>query len=419
MNKRYSLGACQFFPAMAFGVMCLAVAGRGIAARGAEPQWRYVVPKAGDPMEYPPLRELSLSEKKPPDLKESAHYRGRSRRYAEFRFGAVGSALVTVVLDRVSAVQTDVYVDLNRNRAIEDNDRLTGPGPRYRVPLSVEILKGGRTERFSRTVVFRVGRSGQSISYATAGYVEGTLRFEGREIPVRRVDANGDGGMADPADLLWMNWKRDGNWNPFTDRLPLTPIIQVENQRYVVRSDWVGERLSLEKLEGSGELHLSLPKGKSTSDFLEIDLVLIGRDGSIAKLDMVQDRVEVPVGDYCVYELSTIMKDPAGGEPWAFFLGRPFDWAGSRGYSVKAKDRVPIHPFDGLTLDAKVGSNEFQYHPGDAIAVQPRLETADHLTLRACYRSDKVESSRRHPGAEIRLRTLSGKTLDSATSGFT
>ena len=170
-----------------------------IVAAAAEPPWRYVVPKAGDPMEHPPLRELSLSEKKPPDLKESVHYRGSQQRYAEFRFGAAGSTLVTVVLDRVSAGETDIYVDLNRNRVIEEDERLAGPGPNIACPLNVEIPKGGRTEHVPRTVVFRLGRSGRSISYATAGYVEGTLRLDGREVAVRRVDANGDGGMADPS----------------------------------------------------------------------------------------------------------------------------------------------------------------------------------------------------------------------------
>jgi hypothetical protein len=416
MSRRYSLGVRRFFAAVGFGAMFLA-----FAAEASEPQWRYVVPKAGDPMEHPPLRDLSLSERKPPDLKESVHYRGSRQRYAEFRFGAVGSTLVTVVLDSVSVTETDIYVDRNRDRVIEDNERLAGPGPKYRVPLSVEISKRAKLERFPRTVVLRLGRFGRSISYATAGYMAGTLRLEGREVPIRRVDANGDGGMADPVDLLWVNWRRDGNWNPFTDRLPVTPILQVENQRYVVRSDWVGERLALDKLEGSGHLQLSLPKGKSKSDFLEINLLLVGRDGSIAKLDMGQDNLEVPVGDYSPYELSAVVKDPAGGEPWAFSLGRNFDWAGMaacRGYAVKARSRVPIHPFDGLTLDAKLGKTPLQYRPGESITVQPRLETADRLTLRACYRSARIDSSARHPGAEIRLTTSNGKTLDAVTSGF-
>ncbi len=94
------------------------------------------------------------------------------------------------------------------------------PGPKYRVPLNVEIPNGGRMEHVPRTVVFRLGRSGRSISYATAGYVEGTLQLDGRKVAIRRVDANGDGGMADPLDLLWVNWKNNEDWNPFIDRLP-------------------------------------------------------------------------------------------------------------------------------------------------------------------------------------------------------
>ncbi len=421
MDRRYGVGICRRVAAAGLGAAWLAVAGGCFVAQAAEPQWRYVVPEIGGPMEHPPLRELSLSERKPPDLKESAHYRGSRRQYAEFRFGRVGSTLVTVVLDRVSATETDVYVDRNRDRVIEDSERLAGRGPKYHIPLSVETPKGSRIEKISRTVVLRLGRAGRSLSYATAGYIEGTLSVDGRQVPVRRVDANGNGGMADPVDLLWLNWKRDGQWNPFTDRLPLMPIVQVEGQRYVVRSDWAGERLSLEKLEGSGEMQLSLPPGKSRRDFLEIHLMLGGRDGSIAKLELAPDRAEVPVGDYSPYELTVVAKDPAGGPPWAFFLGREFDWGGtgaSRGYAVKAKGHVLIHPLDHWTLDAKPDHGDLRYRPGEAITVRPRLETADHLTLRSCYRSDRSDSSARHPGAEIRLLTAGGKTLDSALSGF-
>ena len=419
MSKRYSLGVRLFFAAVGLAALCLAVAEGGGAT--AEPQWRYVVPKPGDPMEHPPLRALSLSEKKPSDLKESARYRGNKQRYAEFRFGAVGSTQVTVVLDSLSPEQTDVYVDLNRNRVIEEDERLAGPGLEYRVPLSVEIPKGKQTERFPRTVVFRLGRSGRSISYATAGYVEGMLRFQGRDVHIRRVDANGDGGMADPVDLLWVNWKGDGNWNPFTDRLPVTPIVQVENRRYVVRSDWLGQRLSLEKLEGSGKLRLSLPKEMNKDAFLEVNFVVVARDGSIVKLDLAQDNVEVPVGEYCPFELSALVKDSTGGDPWTFSFGRDFDWAGiaaSRGYVVKDKGRVPVPPFVDLAMEAKLGREGLEYRPGEAISVRPQVKTGDHLALRSCYRSATMDSSARHPGASIRLMTLGGKTLDSATSGF-
>ena len=104
-----------------------------------------------------------------------------------------------------------------------------------------------------------------------------------------------------------------------------------------------------------------------------------------------------------------------------FLLGRDFDWAGitaSRGYAVNVNSRLALHPLDHLTLDAKLDRGDLQYRPGAVITIRPRLETADRLTLRSCYRSDKTDSSARHPGAEIRLTTASGKTLYTALSGF-
>ncbi len=424
MSRRYSQGVGRFVAAVGLVALSLAVADRGLAARAAESEtsaWRYVVPEPGDPMEHPPLRELSLSDPKPPDLKETVHYRGSKQRYGEFRFGPAGSKLVSVVLDDVADGQTDVYVNVNRTRTIDETMRLAGPGPKYRVPLNVEIPEGDQTQRIARMVVFRLGRGGRSISYATAGYMEGVVRLEDRQVPVRRVDTNGDGGMADPRDLLWINWKADGKWNPFTDRLPMTPIIQVEKLRYAVRSDWAGQRLALEKLEGAGELQLSLPAGKKRTDFLTLDLVLLGREGSIAKLDLAQDKVTVPVGEYSLYELTVVMKDPAGGEPWTFSFGRSGDGADatrSRWYAVKADAHVPVDPLADLTLTAKLNKEDLQYHPGDDIAISPRLELAGQMTMRACYRSDKPDSSKRHPGAEIRLTTATGNTLSSVQSGF-
>ena len=317
-------------------------------------------------MEYPPLKDITLSETKPPDVKETAHYRGSKQRYGEFRFGPAGSKLVTVVLDEVAPGETDVYVDANRNRVIEQSERLAGPGPKFRVPLDVEIPQGDQTQRIPRTVVFRLGRAGRSISHATAGYVEGTVRLNDRQIPVRRVDATGDGGMADPLDQLWINWKADGNWNPFTDRLPMTPILELEKLRYAVRSDWAGDRLALEKLEGSGRFELLLPEGKKKSDFVSLDLVLMGREGSIAKLDLAQDKVTVPVGEYSVYELSAVMKDPGGGEPWAFYFGRGGDGADDKSHwhAVKADAQVPLQPLANLTLAAKLNKKDLQVSPG-------------------------------------------------------
>ena len=89
--------------------------------------WRFVLPAPGDPFEHAPFRALVLGREKPEDLVEKAAYRGdpARRRYAQVRFGSAGSIRVTVVLDEVGPGEADLYVDADRNRRIDDRDRVT------------------------------------------------------------------------------------------------------------------------------------------------------------------------------------------------------------------------------------------------------------------------------------------------------
>ncbi len=380
---------------------------------------RYVVPAPGDDMEHAAFRSLPLSENKPADLKENVEYRGKERRYTEFRFGSPASTLVAVVLDEVSPGQTDVYVDADRNRVIEEKDRLAGPGPIFRVPINVEIAEGSSIERFPRKVVFRLGRSGQSISYATAGYMEGVLQLDGQETPVRLVDNNGDGVMTDSADLLWIDVNRDGKWDSISERLPFVPIVALGNERYAMRCDLAGEHLSLKKLEGTGTLELALPELKDPSLLSAINVWLAGREGSIARLDLAQSKTDVPVGEYYIYEISADMKDPSGGDPWTFYLSGISGKNNPRWHAVAADKTTAIHPLADLVLTATISSSNRQCLPGEEISVEPRLENGEGMALRSCIRNkDKPDLQRRHDGAVISLVSPDGKVLDSVKSGF-
>ena len=322
-------------------------------------------------------------------------------------------------MDDVSPGQTDVYVNADRNRVIEEKDRLTGPGPIFRVPLNVEIAEGSNSGRFPRTVVFRLGPSGQSISYATAGYMEGVLQLDGQETPVRLVDNNGDGVMADPADLVWIDANHDGKWDSISERLPFLPIVNLGNDRYAVRCDLAGERLSLKKLEGTGTLELVLPEFKDPGLLLAINVWLAGREGSIAKLDLAQSKTDVPVGEYYIYEISADMKDPSGGDPWTFYFSGISGKNNPRWHAVAADKTTTIHPLADLVLKAALSGSDRQYRPGEEISVEPRLETGERMALRSCIRNkDKPDLQKRHDGAVIRLDSPDGKVLDSHMSGF-
>ena len=91
-----------------------------------ESAWHFVLPSPGDPFEYRPLRALVLSREKPEDLMEKIVYRGASRRYAQLHFGSPGSVRVTVVLDEAGPGDADLFIDTNRDRKIDERDRVKG-----------------------------------------------------------------------------------------------------------------------------------------------------------------------------------------------------------------------------------------------------------------------------------------------------
>ncbi|HKI20879.1 MAG TPA: hypothetical protein VKA15_23505 [Isosphaeraceae bacterium] len=113
------------------------------AAAGDE--WRYVLPSPGDPVEHPPLRAIPLSRTRPDDVKEMVRYRGNRQRYAQIRYGSPGSVRVTIVLDESATGEAGLFVDADRNRRIEDQDRVAGEGRTWRLPLPVAVVEGEAT----------------------------------------------------------------------------------------------------------------------------------------------------------------------------------------------------------------------------------------------------------------------------------
>ncbi len=274
-------------------------------SRPTAPEWRFVLAAPGDPFEHSPFRALVLSRDKPEDLIENARYRGdrAKRRYAQIRFGSPGSIRVTVVLDEVGAGEADLYVDADRNRKIDERDRVlvsdagavpsagTGTGARreriWRLPLNVEMIDKDVTQTIPRAVIFRLGTSGRTLGYAAAGYLEGTVRLENgnedhgsgrpnatpnvvRTIAARRVDGDGNGLAADAQDRLWLDLNGDGHFDPAAEQFLFATVLNLEGARYVVRSDELGTRLAFETLAGVGTLRLAL-KGNGAATATKAD----------------------------------------------------------------------------------------------------------------------------------------------------
>ena len=113
----------------------------------------------------------------------------------QLRFGSPGSVRVTVVLDEAGPGDADLYVDTNRDRKIDERDRVKAEKSTsshellWRLPLDVAMVEGEVTRLTRRAVVLRLGTSGRTLGYAAAGYLEGTVTMDGKPRTIRALMA--------------------------------------------------------------------------------------------------------------------------------------------------------------------------------------------------------------------------------------
>jgi hypothetical protein len=386
----------------------------------AEPSaaWKFVVAPANDPFEHPPLRAIGLSNEKPDDLVVKTNFRGARQRYAQLRYGSASSVRVAVVLDEVARGVADLYVDLDRNRRIEDKDRLEADGRTWRTPLDLAIVEGETTRYVHRAAIFRLGATGITFSFAAAGYLEGTVGVGEHKHAARRTDGDGNGLFTDAQDRLWIDLNDDGRWDAATEQFLFASILPIGSARYAVRSDPFGQRLSFEPLVGSGTIRLTFPKRPGLPGAAEVAATLIGRDGSAVGLSGDGAEATVPIGEYRVGTVTCSLEDPQGGQRWNFV----FSDIGRRGESpwhkVEKDQSVAIDPIGALAFLTGAESLGPQ-RPGDELRIEPKLYTGEGLLIVTCYRGSAITpASDSGPSARIALATSDGRTLATAHSGF-
>jgi hypothetical protein len=434
-------------------VVALSTGTADAAQTHAADEWRYVLPEPGAEHEYPPLRAIPLSNDKPEDVKEHVEYRGASRRYAQLRYGSPSAPRVAIVVDQVAPGEVDIYVDTNRDRTIAADERATGEGRLWRVPLDVQYARGDEFDVFPRRLIFRLGSTGRTLSYAAAGYLEGKLRVDAalpdkvapalrdgnsavaegdRQSPprsvgatVRRMDGDANGFFTDPQDRLWIDLNGDGRWDAVDEQFLYSPILTLGGQRYSVRSDERGNRLSLAKLEGTGIIQLAVhqkPAPDSSEPGVlgrvsEIAVTLVGRDGSAVGLRGASAEASVPIGDYRVNAVAVTLDDAAGAARWNFVFSDNQSGDAKRWHQLKKDDRLSIDPLEKFDFAAGPWQISGTCRPGDDLTFQPKLFTVDGLLINTCYRGTH-DTGRDGTCASIKLTASDGTLLSTAQSGF-
>lgn len=386
-------------------------------ADSPQPTWQYVFPSDDQTFDHAPLSPVTLSTTKPDELNEAVQYRGRQQFYAQLRFGTPDSTRVTVVVDQIDPDRFDLYVDRDRNRRIDPSERVPGEDRTRRLRLSVETIREGMIDRIPRSVLIRPNATGSTLGIATLGYLEGEADLDGRRVTVRRVDGNANGLFSDQEDQLWIDLNGDGRWDPFSEQFPYRPIVRLGAKRFAVRAPSQGGQLSFEEIVGVGHLRFTIPSLPEGATIQNLEVMLIGDDGSAYAVRGADKQVTLPIGRYAPINVTISIADGSSAGPWNFVFSRndrPKRW-----YNVTTDNTVIVDPVGKLRFILVTPENTAE--SGQEWPITLRLYTADGLLINSSARGvlEPFAIPERYNQATIRLLTPTGEALNSTTSGFT
>lgn len=402
-------------------ILCAALAATPMAPQ--TDSFSYAVPPLGDALRRPPLRALPLSNDAPSEVTLQAPFAGTWQRFAFLRFGDASSTRVAIVVDHRSPHDIALYVDATRDLSIDATDLVapTAPG-RFEVSLAVATTDAeGRPLLEPRRVVFELGKTGSILGYATLGYLTGDVQLGERTVRALRRDGDGNGFFTDPDDQLWLDLDGDGTWAPLAELYLVQPILSLAGERYALRSDRLGARLDLERIEGVGGVRIALrgPSGAPREDVVEAQVLLVGRDGSAILARDASTPTEVPIGEYRIGMVTLRLADPGGGWPWSYVFSETVapDQAVWRGIE---KDAIlALDPIGALDFHIAGFGDDGTVTPGKSTLAHLRLLTGDGLLVNMVYRGrDAPRFGFGAVSAKLEVLDEAGGLLTQATSGF-
>ena len=269
-----------------------------------------------------------------------------------------------------------------------------------------------------RRVAFQLGKTGAIFSYATLGFFEGEVDLGEQTVTVRRQDGNGNGFFTDHRDAIWFDLDGNLGFEAMQELFLYAPILRVSDQRWALRSNRLGDSLSMEPLDGVGEISIVLPDlpGDAERSIAGLEVLLVGRDGSAVGIRSLGAPVQVPVGNYRVGML-TLRASVAGGATTSFVFSELGAYSDRTWYSVEKDARVTIDALGQLAFSAS--PVELVCAPGADLSVRPRLLTSDGLVINTAYEGSMAPSySAGTLSASIELQDPTGKVLVCAKSGF-
>ncbi len=337
-------------------------------------------------------QELALSGVIPEDINVAAMIDQDSVQFAQWHFGDANSTRVAILAEMENGEITRLFVDRNRDRTIGADEEVTvqaNRGKTWVVELMAEVVEQERRIHSPRQIGISPKLRSNAIRVNTLGHVDGTIELNGQSVAVRRIDNDGNGLPVDLRDQLWIDLDGDGSFDPLTERKHLHHAMEIEGQRYAIRSDRLGQSIKLTPDNQRGMVRFQLDLADKTAVVESLEGSLRDESGLLIAIRVDEDPVLVPAGRYCIENLVVHVRD-TNATLWRMTLTRGFQngW-----FDVATEGEHLVKLLESLDLHATPFVDR-QSRPGLASWIQPYIYTPNGLVI---TRFDRQDANRELP----------------------
>lgn len=362
---------------------------------------------------------LDLSKTVPPDVKINAMVVREHCKFAQWHFGDTGSTRVGILIEIDDSDINRIFIDTNRNRIIEDSEELntqTNKEKTWLANLDVEVRENEEVIHSKRQIGISPNLKKNSVRITTLGFAEGEIEINGTKTLVRRIDRDGNGLPNETRDQIWFDFDKDGKFNLIDERQNMKTFVEIDGRRYSVRSNRLGQTLSLKPITEKGSIQFVFALKEKQATLTTLEGSLRDEHGMLIAIRPSKEPVSVPTGRYCVESLVIEARD-AQDVNWRMTLLRGLDtgW-----FEVKDGQEHELRLLDSIKFSATPThrDNGWSDH---LTQLTPKVSTPSGLVV-TNFTNDKKNSLRGDNSVGVKFKIQSADTPDaepdSCQSGF-
>lgn len=351
-------------------------------------QWKTEEPNSISPSQF--LfggKQLTIDKSIPEDVDLQAMVVEEKCKFAQWHFGDSNSTRVAIVLEMDGKEISRLFIDRNRDRVIDDGEAVTTKSKNEKTwvtSLEVEVHESGDVVRTQRQIGITPNRDKSKVRITTLGYAEGEIVLGEETLSARRVDKDGNGLPTDKLDEIWIDFDQNGQFDKLTERLKLNSVLDINGERFMVRSDRLGQSLVLTPGNECGFVKFEFELADSTAKLETFEGSLRDESGLLIVVGLNEKPTAVPVGRYCLQDLVVQVRDKDSAV-WRMTLSRGLDsdWS-----NVKPEEMIEVGQDKTLKIPLLEDLN-FSFVPQHAVnsytkqitRLRPYLSTENGLRM--------------------------------------